>query len=273
MAKRPGLGWRMAGVALPCFALLSANCQLQAQEPRDAESETVRGTVKSMTTAPKGEIDGAVLEDGTVLHWPPHLEKQFGDVVKPGDRVTATGAVRRGREGDERLEVREVTNVATDDTAVNDDRGPRPKRRKGPPAPPRRREEMKTVRGKVERLTTAPKGEIDGAVLEDGTVLHWPPHLEDRFADVVLRGDRVEARGFQETTPKGDEHFEVASVSNLRTDASADNDGLNERMGPRGPRDRDRGRNDDRSRDERIRELKKQVERLQREIERLQDER
>jgi hypothetical protein len=269
--NRAWLGWMKGAFVFPCLALLSVNGTLQAQGPRGDESRTVRGTVKSMTTAPKGEIDGAVMEDGTVLHWPPHLERQFSDVVKPGDRVTASGFAQRGREGDERFEVRKLTNVDTDATAENDGPGPRPKRRKGPPPPPRRTAEMKTVRGKVERMTTAPKGEIDGAVLDDGTVLHWPPHLEERFSDVVAKGDRIEATGFDETTPKGDEHFEVASVTNLRTDASADNDNLKERKEPRRPRDGGRRGDDDRA--ERIRELKRQLERLQREIERLELER
>ena len=44
---------------------------------------------------------------------------------------------------------------------------------------------MQTVEGEVERLTTAPKGETDGAVLADGTMLHWPPHMGDRFAAVA----------------------------------------------------------------------------------------
>ncbi len=39
--------------------------------PPAAESKTVRGAVKSFTTAPMGEVDGAVLDDGTVIHWPP----------------------------------------------------------------------------------------------------------------------------------------------------------------------------------------------------------
>lgn len=260
---------------VPCLALLGAGSPLQAQGPRELGVQTVRGTVESMTTAPKGEIDGAVLEDGTVLRWPPHLERRFSDVLNRGDRVTATGTMRRGREGDERLEVRRLTNVDTDATAENDAPGRRPKRRKGPPPPPRRSEEWKTVRGEVERLTTAPKGEIDGAVLQDGTVLHWPPHLERRFAVVVTRGDRVEASGFEETTRKGDEHFEVSSVTNLRTDASADNDDLKERAEPRGRRagdgQRERRRpGDDRA--DRIRYLKRQAERLQREIERLERE-
>src|SRR5262249_26359959 len=41
--------------------------------PPGAEFRTVRGTVKEFTTAPKGEVDGLILSDGTWVHWPPHL--------------------------------------------------------------------------------------------------------------------------------------------------------------------------------------------------------
>jgi hypothetical protein len=67
-------------------------------------------------------------------------------------------------------------------------------------------------------------GEIDGAVLDDGTVIHWPPHLADRFSAVVTRGDRIRAVGRMETGPAGDSHFEVLTATNLRTNASASND-------------------------------------------------
>src|SRR5438094_218692 len=80
-----------------------------------------------------------------------------------------------------------------------------------------------TVRGKVGRFTTAPRGEVDGAALADGTWLHWPPHLQDRFKDILKEGDRVRATGRTETGPAGDTHFEVQSVTNLRTNAKAEN--------------------------------------------------
>lgn len=257
---------------MPCLVLWAASSDVNAQGPRDGEARTVRGTIESMTTAPKGEIDGAVLDDGTVLHWPPHLEDRFTEVAKKGSRVTAEGSMRIGREGDTRLEVRKLTNTDTDATVRNDETGPREKRPKGPPPPPRRSERTETVRGSVARLTTAPKGEVDGAVLEDGTVLHWPPHLEDRFTKVVKKGDRVEVTGFQETTPKGDEHFEVASVTNLDTKATAANEGDRGPAEARPKRDRERGDRDD-NRDHEIREIKKELERLLRRVERLERER
>ena len=77
--------------------------------------------------------------------------------------------------------------------------------------------------GKVQRMTSAPTGE-SGAVLDDGTVIHWPPHLADRFSAIIARGDRVKVSGWMETGPAGDTHFEVLTATNLRTNASASND-------------------------------------------------
>ncbi|HQU46299.1 MAG TPA: hypothetical protein PK867_26060, partial [Pirellulales bacterium] len=70
-------------------ATLALVCGEATAKPRPEASETatLEGTVESMTTAPRGEIDGAVLADGTVLHWPPHLEDRFTAVVKKGSRV------------------------------------------------------------------------------------------------------------------------------------------------------------------------------------------
>ena len=76
----------------------------------------------------------------------------------------------------------------------------------------------------MQSFTTAPMGEVDGAMLDDGTVIHWPPHLADRFPAFVARGDRIR-RGRMETGPAGDTHLEVQTVTNLRTNASAENDG------------------------------------------------
>ena len=82
--------------------------------------------------------------------------------------------------------------------------------------------EARTVEGRVRALTTAPMGELDGATLDDGTTIHWPPHLADRFASVATKGDRVRVVGRTETGPEGDTHFEVQNLTNLRTNAAAE---------------------------------------------------
>jgi hypothetical protein len=269
--SRRGKRWTswLAGALIVSGLAISGSGELRAQGSRDKEMKIVRGKVERMTTAPKGEVDGAVLDDGTVLHWPPHLADRFAEVAKKGAHVTADGILRTGPEGDTRLEVRTLTNTDTDATVRNDEPGPKGKRPKGPPPP--RSERIETIRGTVARLTTAPKGEVDGAVLDDGTVLHWPPHLEVRFSKVVKKGDRIEASGSQEKTAKGDEHFEVASITNLDTKATAENEDARGPADARPPRDRERGDRDD-DRDHEIREIKKELERLLRRVERLERE-
>ncbi len=242
----------------------------RAPRPDLREATTMQGVIRSLTTAPRGEIDGAVLDDGTLLHWPPHLEDQFKEIAAVGDRVEATGGIETGKRGEVRFEVARLTNLQTKSTAVNDD--PRPP--KGPQAAepkgrdPRRAprlgfREATTAQGVIRSLTAAPRGEIDGAVLDDGTVLHWPPHLEDQFKEIAAVGDRVEATGGAETGKRGEARFEVLRLKNLRSNASAGDDRGPNRPAPRRPSHRD----------EQLRALQEQVRLLQRQIDRLIDER
>ncbi len=186
-----------------------------------------------------GEIDGAVLDDGTMIHWPPHLGDRASGIAVRGDQVRATGWMETGPEGDTHLEVRTITNLRTRASLDNDAPAPPPPaglgRRRGPvppsprgprPGSPVDSAAARSVQGKVQRLTRAPMGEIDGALLNDGTVIHWPPHLADRFSALITQGAIVKVSGWMETGPAGDTHFEVQSATNLRT---------NETVGTVGP--------------------------------------
>jgi hypothetical protein len=216
---------------------------LAQPQPPGASTE-VRGSVQSMNTAPRGEVDGATLDNGTLLHWPPHMQDRFSNAIKVGDQVRATGRQETGPRGDSHFEVQSVTNVRTNATVENPDftngppgpgpgRGPRERGRRmpGPPAPPvggpaadaRNLTPPIEVRGSVQRMTTAPQGEVDGAVLDGATWLHWPPHLQDRFTSLIKPGDQVRATGRTETGPAGDTHFEVQKVTNVQTNATAEN--------------------------------------------------
>jgi hypothetical protein len=260
--------WGVGVVGLGAFSLLllSASIQAKAEPPGDGQSKTVEGKVERLTTAPRGEIDGAVLDDGTTVHWPPHLGDRIGEVVAKGDRVRATGRMETGPEGDTHLEIRSIKNLSTDVSFDRSDDGPPPKRGPRPKLGPRDGE-SKTVEGKVNRLTTAPRGETDGAVFDDGTTVHWPPHLGDRIGKLVAKGDRVRATGWMETGPEGDTHLEIRSIKNLSTDVSFDrsDDGPPPKRGPRAPR----GDNTD----ARLRALEERVDQLFKEVERLRNDR
>jgi hypothetical protein len=258
----------LAGVAsagLP-FLLLATGAG-QAQTLALGEAKTVTGVVKDYTTAPKGEVDGAILNDGTVLHWPPDLQDRFQKIVIKGERVRATGSMDNTPDGF-KLEVRTVTNVRTGKSAENDAPAPPVP----PPATPERRglagpgkTAMQTATGRIRSMMKAPMGEVDGAVLDDGTVIHWPPHLADRFSSIVAVGDRVKATGSMDKTPDGPK-LEIQTLTNLRTDKSVDNDS------PPPPEARRPGAERAGNREQRIQNLEGQLQQIQKELDQLRRE-
>lgn len=282
LLQRGAIRWLAA--AASAGALIMAGTHGSAQPPAAATARTVEGKVQRMTTAPMGEIDGAVLDDGTWLHWPPHFESQFTGVVKSGDRIRASGRTERGPAGDEHFEIKSLTNTSTNATAENVDfasgppAGPRGPRSRGRRVPPHllaagratggndAAQESSTREGKVQRLTTAPRGEVDGAVLDDGTWIHWPPHLQGQFNDVVKVGDRVRVTGQTETGPAGDTHFEVQSVTNILANRTVENP---ESIAAVRPSSERTPQLDGPSRERRLRELESQIEQMQRELGRL----
>jgi hypothetical protein len=194
-------------------------------------------------------------------------------VVKAGDKVRATGRTEFGPEGDKHFEIETITNSSTNSKVDN------PDFKDGPPRPPRRpgrrhgpgrdfdqnRAETTEMKGKVTKMTTAPRGEVDGAVLEDGTVLHWPPHLQAQFQDVVKVGDQVRANGWTETGPANDTHFELSSVTNLRTDRTVENP---DAKTVRRPPVNQAGPNGENSIEARLRDLEEQIKQIRSELNR-----
>ena len=203
----------MLTFASACLWVASLDVQAQPKgakgPPPAAEAVTVRGTVRDFTTAPKGEKDGVTLNDGTWVHWPPHLEDRFSNIVARGDKIKVVGFMETGPKGDTKLEVSTLTNLDTNKSAENPDR-PAP----GSAKPESTASGVSTVNGSVKEFTSAPKGEVDGFILSDGTWVHWPPHLENRFTNIVAKGDKIRATGFMETGPKGDTKLEVSVLTN-----------------------------------------------------------
>ena len=121
-------GPRGIGLMAGALMALAGGSHAKADAPADREASTVTGDVSRFTTAPKGEIDGAVLDSGTVIHWPPHLGSQIADVIHKGDQVRAQGANEAGPEGDRHFEIRKITNVGSNAAVdVGDVPPPRPR--------------------------------------------------------------------------------------------------------------------------------------------------
>jgi hypothetical protein len=232
--------------------------------PPGADILTVRGTVQSFTTAPKGETDGLMLTDGTSVHWPPQMSDRFKSIVDKGDKVKVIGWMETGKKGDTKLEISSLTNLNTNQTRENDGFPPAVLEARANFGPGNG--ELLTVNGSVKEFTTAKKGEVDGFIVSDGRQVHWPPNMANRFSDFVAKGDKVRVTGFWETGKKGDAKLEVSTLTNLRTNKTIEipdrpsAPSANPASGTAG------------NRDERIRALENQVDQIQREIQKLRKE-
>ncbi len=62
-----------------------------SRSPTGALSTMVQGRVQRLLRGPAGDVDGALLDDGTVLRMPPHIAYQFATLLAPGRTVAAQG--------------------------------------------------------------------------------------------------------------------------------------------------------------------------------------
>jgi hypothetical protein len=157
-----------------------------------------RGQVQQFTMTPRGDIDGLILSDGTEVKTPPHLSAEIAYSIKPGDTVTVHGLRAAALP---LVQAVSITDDATGRTVIDYGRlGPR----RGPgagwtapiPGPT-------AVQGRVRIALHGREGEVNGILLEDGTVLRLPPPEAYRFAALLQPGQTVFAEGAEFTTPIG----------------------------------------------------------------------
>jgi hypothetical protein len=161
-----------------------------------------RGTVQRFTLSPRGDLDGFTLADGTDVHLPPHLSAQLAAAVRPGDSVS----VRGYRSATVPLVVAvAVTDPATSQTVV--DRGPPPPGFGPPPslAPgvPIPGTQQTSLNGRVQTSLYGPAGDLNGAVLDDGTIVRSPPPTIHEAASLLAPGQAVSIRGWELSTAYG----------------------------------------------------------------------
>jgi hypothetical protein len=155
----------------------------------------IKGTVSRYTLTPRGDVDGLILSDGTEVHFPPHLSTQLVYAVKPGDAITVRGLKALSVP---LVAAIAITNDATGRSVV--DRGPG----FGPgPKGPREAGQAMSVQGRVQTTLHGPRGEVNGAMLEDGTILRLPPPEAERFASLLAPGQTIAAQGDGLVTPMG----------------------------------------------------------------------
>jgi len=186
-----------------CVSVVFANAQpasLNGPPPAPAgappydlqQLPATKGTVSRYTLTPRGDVDGLILADGTEVHFPLHLSTQLAYAIKPGDAVTV-----RGLKALSALLIAAIaiTNDATSYTVV--DRGP------GAGPGPREARQGMSLQGRVQMSLHGPRGELNGAMLEDGTILRLPPPEAQRLAALLMPGQTIVVQGDGLTTAMG----------------------------------------------------------------------
>ena len=146
------------------------------------------GRLQQFTLTPRGDIDGFILTDGTEVKTPPHLSTQIAVTLRNGDAVTIRGLRAAAIP---LIEATSVTNDATGQTVV--DTGP-PQR-----GPARgwwdRGAGQATLQGRVRMTLHGPKGDVNGALLDDGAIVRLPPPQAARFASLLSPGQMISVEG------------------------------------------------------------------------------
>ncbi|MCC4603153.1 hypothetical protein [Xanthomonas campestris] len=165
--------------------------------PVAATPVRVSGSVERFMLNPNGDVDGLWLRDGTQVGFPPHLSTEVKTAVRAGDSVVVQG-FRLGN-----LPVLQASSIRSSRSGreVVD----RPPTVGAPPPPPPTPGQLTPLQsdGTIQRLVYGPAGEVNGALVSDGTVVRMPPHLALQFTDLLRVGAPLSANGFGVATPHG----------------------------------------------------------------------
>lgn len=176
----------------------------------DSLPET-RGVVNGFLLNPHGELDGIVL-DSRQIHFPPHLSKRIARHVAVGDKVKVRGVKPRGADM-----IAAVALTTRDGTVILDEGRQHGDQKHHKPHIEQRPME---VAGEVVLSLFGPKGELRGALLDDGTSLRMPPHAAAELATWLSPGAHVKAWGHGVKTRHG-RTIEVDEIAEL-VDAPVD---------------------------------------------------
>jgi hypothetical protein len=157
------------------------------------KAPSVAGIVQQYLLTPHGEVDGLLLQDGTLVRLPPHVGNALVGIAKPGDEVAVVGFLDPRTPHGRAIKALSITNEKTGQSVI--DQPP-----SSPPAPPDKRGltlKPLNVRGEVARLLVNHKGHVDGLILVGGEQVKFSPPDGTVVAMMVEQGKKtVEASGY-----------------------------------------------------------------------------
>ncbi|ADJ66094.1 hypothetical protein G5B88_23490 [Herbaspirillum seropedicae] len=135
-----------------------------------AQPPVIEGRVTRLLINPYGEADGLLVGERTIIKFPPHLSQTLQNTVKPGQSVRVFGQ----GEAAGVIKADAIVNLANGQTVI--DRPPAFDA--NPPLPPHLRAaqlRQMSVRGKIALVLTGPRGEANGVILDDGSIVRFAP--------------------------------------------------------------------------------------------------
>ncbi len=176
----------------------------EAPAPADAPPRSIspkpgtpiaKGNVSRLLPNAEGEIDGLLLTDGTQVRFPPHLTQELASTVKPGSQVSVEGY----REAGGVVRARVITDQSSGRSIAEHD-----------PAPPMTSPNLHSTglgplsaEGRIQQLMRDPAGDVNGVVLEDGSVVRFPPNVRRQYPGVLQPGTSISASGYGTQTRFG----------------------------------------------------------------------
>jgi len=148
----------------------------------------VNGRVQQWLLNPNGEADGLLLADGTQVAFPPHLSADLMKALKPGDTVQVSGWRAPN------VPVLRAATINANGQSITD-RPPTPGM--APPAPrdPAALSAL-SANGRIARLLYTDRGDVRGALLDDKTIVRFPPHVGAQNAALLQPGASLYASGW-----------------------------------------------------------------------------
>jgi hypothetical protein len=210
-----------------------------AQSPTAAQSDSTAptqlpafsGKVEQFTLTPRGDIDGLILTDGTEVKTPPHLSTAVANAIRQGDEVTIRGLRAAAIP---LLRASSITDNTTHRTVID----------QGPASAPHglplgaNGAGRQVVHGSVRMTLHGARGEINGVLLTDGTVLRLEPNAAVNLSTLLQPGNAVVAEGDEWLNTVGkvlDVRAMGTSQSNLVPINDAPPTGPRGRARPHGP--------------------------------------
>lgn len=161
---------------------------------KDVVPAAAHGQVKSILFNPYGEADGLRLANDVVIKFPPHLSQTLLANVQPGQQVRILGRP-------------ESVGMVKADVIINDTSGKvvvdQPPVNGLQPLPPHlRAQSLQSVQveGKVDLLLTGPRGEVRGVILDNQSIVYFPP---ESLSTPLKRGEEFAAAGLGTPIPGG----------------------------------------------------------------------